>query len=265
MDQRSKYLWLTDTHVKTWSRYQFLNSILDEEPTGVFHSGDITEGFFLEGVLDLIGRKVGRPFIYTYGNHDLHCSDIQTVHAKLRALGAKHKNLIWVDEAGIVPLNEETAVIGSSGFYDAMVGNPDYIRYTFDWWMTKDFRQLPNMKARIEAFRELAKQSAETLSKRLEEALAIYKSVFLITHYPPWIEGHRATNVIFDRFWEPYNTNITLGKAIEKVMENHKKRHLTVLAGHVHLSTMAVISRSITLRVGKGGYTSLSTPERIYV
>lgn len=264
-EPKHTYLWLTDTHAKAWSKWQLLNAILDENPRGVFLTGDIAEGVFLEGVLDLLGRKAGRPIYYVLGNHDLWGSSFKNTHDMVRRLGKKHKNLIWMTEAGIVPINDEVCLIGTDGWYDARIGNPNYICYTFDWWMTKEFRQLPNMNARIEAMRAIADESAKVMSERLEEALTTYKSVYLLTHMPCFEAAHRSNNPVIEAFWMPYNINYALGQALERVMEQHKKRQLTVLSGHSHNPVSIHVARNVECRVGKASYLHITDGERIII
>ena len=242
-----------------------MNSILDENPRGVFLSGDITEGPFLESTLEFLGKRIGRPLYFVLGNHDTLLTSFQSAHSKVRALCKRYRNLIWMTEAGIIELTPEVALVGMEGWYDARVGNPDYIRFTFDWWMTEDFRKLPDMHARLQAFRDLAIKSAETLSARVEEAVARYKVVYLLTHYPPWEEAHRSTNPWFEKFWQAYNCNIALGEALERVMEKHKNRQLIVLCGHTHQNTSVIVSRNTTCQVGQASYTHLTDGHRIYI
>jgi predicted phosphohydrolase len=263
---RKKHLWITDVHLLPFSRRKMLNIILDQKPARVFLTGDISNcAQTLYGDLAFLGQRIGRPLLFVLGNHDYHASDIKSVHREVRRLCKQYKNLIWMDEAGIVPLNEETCVLGHGGWYDARIGNPGYLKYTFDWMLIKDFRELPTMKKRIELFRELAKESAKVLCTRVEEAVETYKSIFLLTHEPPFKEGNRANSWISEKFYEPYNTNYILGKELEKLMENHKKRYLTILSGHVHQSATLHIARNIECRIGRGSYIKISDEEIIYI
>src|SRR4029077_20044583 len=117
---RDKYLWLTDLHLWSWDRYKLLGTILDQKPKGVFLTGDISNSSqTLIWDLDFLGSKVGRPIYFVLGNHDLHFSSIEKTHVQIRELCKKHKNLIWMDEAGIIPLNEEVCCIGNMGWYSA--------------------------------------------------------------------------------------------------------------------------------------------------
>lgn len=264
--QKDKYLWYTDPHFKPWTRHKFLNSILDEKPKAVFLTGDITYGPTLIWDLDYLGHRIGRPLYFVLGNHDYHGSDIETVHKKVREVCLKHKNLIWMTESGIVPINEEVALIGAEGWYDARIGNPKFINYTYDWLLTSDFKNLPTMEDRIEAFRKLADDSADKLSNLLEQAVQEYKTIYLLTHFPPWKEANRGAGTLMEKFWMPYNVNLKLGQALEKVMENYKKRNLIVLAGHTHTDCWIHVSRNIECRVNKAQYMgSKSNEEHIYI
>jgi len=265
MTTRQKYLWFTDTHLLPFNRFKMLNTILDEKPAGVFLTGDISNSSYtLMGDLDFLGKRIGRPLYFVLGNHDYHFSSIHKTHQGVRELCQKHRNLIWMTEADIVPLNEEVALIGSEGWYSCE-GDSSYLKWTFDWWLINEFENMPDMKSRIEAFKWLAEQSANVLSERLERALENYKTVYLLSHFTSWKEANRCSSLLSEAFWEPYNTNIPLGLALEKVMVTRKKRHLVCLMGHSHLAVEIRVSRSIECRVGKGSYYKVSDDEIIYL
>ena len=263
--QKNKHLWITDCHIKILGRYKLLNAILDQKPYAVFMTGDFSEGFSYLSDLEFIGKRIGLKFYFVRGNHELWGSSFAKVDQGIRELCLKYKNLVWMTDAGIVPLNEETCLIGTDGWYSAEVGNPTYLKYTFDWFMIEDFRKLPDMKARIEKFRELANDSAKLMSQRLEEAFETYKMVYMLTHIPTHPEANRVNSWLSEKFWEPYNTNLVLGQAIDKIMEKYKKRYLCVLSGHIHANMTVNLSRNSELRVGKGSYLTISDDEIIYI
>lgn len=263
--KKNTYVWLTDTHTKIFGRYKMLSNILDRKPTAVFLTGDISEGYAFLSDLEFLGKKIGRPLYFVLGNHEYWGSSFDKVQFGVRELCAKYKNLIWMDESGIIALNEETCLIGRGNWYDARIGNEDFIKYTFDWWAIEDFRKLNSMKQRIDLMRAIADKTTQILCHQLEEAVETYKSVYLLTHIPPFSEAHRANDWISDKFYEPYNTNIRLGQELEKIMSKHKKRHLTILCGHCHVSMTAHISRNIECRVGKGSYHKISEEEILFI
>lgn len=263
---KNQHLWLTDPHLKPWTRRKLLNLILDDKPKSVLLTGDISYGPTLLGDLEYLAKKAGRPIHFVLGNHDYHFSSIEKVHEGVRELCRKYKNLIWMTEAGVVPLTDEVCTIGTEGWYDVLIGNPKFIKYTFDWFLTEDFKVLPTMEARFEAFRKLAQESVDKLIPLLEEAVKEYKTIYLLTHFPPWPEANRDAGTLMEQFWLPYNINLTLGKALEEFMQHHKKRHLIVLAGHTHTDCWIHVSRNIECRVNKASYFgSLRNEEHIYI
>lgn len=203
------------------------------------------------------------PIYFVQGNHDYHWLSRDKSHDNIRKLCQKHNNLIWMTESGVVPLNEEVALIGTEGWYDAEEGKPEYLKMTFDWFLVKDFYQLPSMNNRIKAWRHIADQSAIDIADKLQKAIEQkYKSIYILTHFPPWKEATRDVGTFMEKFWLPYNTNLRLGRAIEKVMEEHKKKHVTVLAGHTHTPLEIRISRNIECKVGSAHYISLPKSDK---
>ena len=55
-------------------------------------------------------------------------------------------------------------------------------------------------------------------------------------------------------FWLPYNVNLRLGKTIEDIMVDYKKRNVTVLSGHTHTDSWIHVSRNIECKVNKAKY-----------
>lgn len=265
MKQHDKMIWITDSHLTTpFDRPKLLNPILDAKPKGVLHTGDISQtGLTTIADLEYIGKRIGRPFYFVLGNHPIWFSSFETMYANVRKLCKQYKNLIWMEDQDVISLNEDVAICGVEGWYDAKIGDPAYLKYTFDWILIEEFRMLPTMKDRIEMFRELAKQSAVKAVAKLEKAIDTHKTVYLLTHYPVNPEANRC-NWISESFWQPYNCNLILGQECERVMEKHKKRNLILLTGHIHTSS-TTISRNVECRVGRGSYFKLSEDEVLYI
>jgi predicted phosphohydrolase len=264
---KNKYIWITDTHITTpFNRSKLLNIILEEKAKGVFHTGDISQsGLTALSDLEYIGKRIGRPFYFCLGNHNIWFSSFEKMHRKVRDLCKKYKNLIWMEDADVISLNDDIACVGVDGWYDAMIGDPYYLKYTLDWVLIDEFRSLPNMDARIEMFRELAKRSAKKVIPKLEQAIETHKTVYLLSHVPMWSEANRCNSWLSEQFWTPYNTNYILGQELEKVMEKNKKRYLCCLAGHTHNPVSIQVSRNLECRVGRGSYYKISEDETIYI
>lgn len=267
---KDKYLWFTDTHldkVPPWNLVKMLLHILKENPKGIFLTGDISNGLLTPWHLRMIATFVKCPIYFVLGNHDYHFSSLEKTHEKVRALCKEFPNLIWMTEAGVVHLNEEVALIGTEGWYDACNGKPEYLQFTFDWMLTEDFRKLPNMEERIAAWRALADKSAHDLADKVEKAIEQgYKNIYVLTHFPPWKEATRDVGTVFEQFWMPYNVNVRLGRALEAIMVDHKKKHITVLAGHTHTDCWIHVSRNIECKVSKAKYYGeIRNDEHIFI
>lgn len=262
---REKYLFITDPHLLPFNRFKMLDAILSQKPRAVFVGGDISYGPTLISDLKFLGKRIGRPMYFVLGNHDYHFSSIDKVHTKVKEVCEEYRNLVWLTNAGVVPITNEVAVIGAEGWYDAQVGNKEFIKYTFDWFLTSDFKKLPTWDQRFSKFKEVAAANTKYIISNLEAAMEDYKTVYLITHFPPWREANRYNSWISESFWEPYNTNVGLGKALEEVMVKHKKRNLIVFCGHTHSSVQIHVSRNIECRVGRGAYHMLAEDEIIYI
>ena len=265
MDAKKKYLWISDLHLDTlmpWTLIQFIYHIKSEKPDGIFLTGDISNGLLVSIHLRLFAAFIKCPIYFVLGNHDLHFKSINKQHNKIKVLCKKVPNLIWMQDQEVIPLNDKACLIGSDGWYDAINGEEWFLRLTFDWFMIKDFRQLPNMKDRIATWNQMSKKSGEDISIKINKALEQgYKNIYILTHMPPWKEATKDVGSFFEKCWLPYNVNSYMGQAIEDAMIDHKTRHVTVLAGHSHDPLSVNVSRNIDCRVGKAHYIGIFSPD----
>lgn len=265
-----KYLRYTDTHldkVAPWTKFRFISHIKKENPEGIFITGDISSGLMTSLDLRILASQVKCPIYFVLGNHDYHFSSFQKTHDNIRKLCQKYSNLVWMTESSVVHLSEEAALIGTEGWYDAGIGKPSYLAATPDWMLIEDLRKLPSMNDRIELFRSLADKSCEIIADKLEKALdQNYKTVYILTHFPPWKEATRDVGTFMEPFWLPYNVNLRLGKTIESLMKDRNKRQVIVLAGHTHSDCWIHVSRNIECKVNRAKYYgSLRNEEIIFI
>lgn len=265
---KNKYLFYTDTHLDKkfpWTLWRFVRHLRKENPKGIFLTGDISNGLLTCFHLKMLAKAVECPIYFVLGNHDMHFSSFEKTHAKIRKLCQEHPNLIWMTEAPVIELSSEVAVIGAEGWYDAMFGNPNYLKATFDWFLTEDFRKLPNWNARIDAFRKLADKSCDIIADKLEKALEQgYKTIYILSHFPPWKEATRDEGTFLESYYLPYNVNYRLGQTIEKIMEGRKKRNVIVLSGHTHTPEYIRVSRNISCQVGDAKIFKINS-QQIYL
>jgi len=256
-----RFVWLSDTHLNTvilpFLKQRFIDAIdAQKQLDGVFLTGDISSGLWIEHDLEMLARAVNCPVYFVLGNHDYHRRFISSVRADVSNLCKKISNLRWMTEQDVISINDEVAIIGADGWYDARYGDPKLLKYTTDWLMVLDFYRLSSMDDRVSAFRALAQESAMMIEKRLESALESHKTVYILTHFPPWKEATRAEGTSMEKFWLPYNTNDALGRAIERAAHGRKKKRIVVLAGHTHVACDIRVSNTIECKVSSANYAT---------
>jgi predicted phosphodiesterase len=264
-----RIVWYSDTHlnlaVLPFLKRRFINSLKGANADGIVISGDVSSGSWLESDLRYLATHFQNPIYFVLGNHDYHKRHIDSVHSDVRRLAKQFPNLYWLTDHDCLTLNNDVAIIGTEGWYDASLGDPQLLKYTTDWWLTFDFFHLQSHNDRLEKWRQMAKHSAELLAHRLENALENYKTVYVVTHFPPWKEATRAVGTLMQRFWLPYNTNVVLGEMIERVMRGKKKKRVIVLSGHTHTPCHIRVSNTIECMVARASYFGRVRPEQTLI
>ena len=264
-----RYAWYSDTHLNMsalpFLKRLFINRLKKSNVDGVMITGDVSSGSWLESDLRFLARHFEGPIYFVLGNHDYHSRHIESVHADVRRLTSTYPNLHWMTDEPLIQLSDDVALIGTEGWYDATLGDPQLLKWTLDWMITFDFLHKENIDERIQLWKEMSLRSAELISNRLENALLNNKTVYVMTHFPPWKEATRAVGTPFEKFWLPYNTNFVLGQAIEKVMEGRKKKRVIVLSGHTHTPCHIRVTNSIECMVARASYWGSVRPEQTII
>lgn len=266
---KQRFAWFSDTHLNLTAlpflKRRFIAQLNDANVDGLFLTGDISIGIFLEYDLRYLARHFGKPIYFVLGNHDYHFRHISSVHSDVKRICSEHPNLHWMTDEGVMSLNADTALIGTEGWYDASVGDPRLLRWTFDWFMTLDFLQMDSMVQRLAYWRDMARHSAARIAVRLEAALETHRTVYVLTHFPPWVDATILSGSFSERLWAPYNANAAMGRAIEQVMINHPDKRVIVLSGHTHIPCNLQVSETIECRVARASYWGRVRPEETIV
>ena len=267
--KRCLYIWLSDTHfsISHIGRFfSFIRKVKKENPDGIFLTGDISEGFVWIW-LELAAKYINCPIYFVLGNHCYHKSSFNQTILKIKNLCQRCSNLIWMeDQNEPIKLADEVCLIGAGGWYSADKGNISYLNWTLDWILIKELRELPNLQARVEYYRALADKSAILIKERLEKALEQdYKTIYILTHVPPFAEATRDEGTFMEPYWLPYNVNYRMGEVIKEMMKDRNKRNVIVAAGHSHNPEYIRISRNISCQVGRPCNSQSVNSQIIYV
>lgn len=259
----AKYIWMTDLHLN-WSlpgtKARFVSDITKQEPSGLIISGDISHGLTVCRDLRYLAENLSIPIYFVLGNHEYSFRSASKLHIKIKRLTAKYSNLHWMTEEGVLALEskseDKVAIIGTEGWYDGRAGSSRLLKYTLDWILMPDIRRLPTMADRIKKFQSMADDSAEFIKNKLLEALVEHDTVYILTHFPPYVEASEHYT-LFSKFWKAYNINYVMGQAIEDVMKDYPNKKVVVLSGHVHRSTYITVASNILCLVGAAKYCGM--------
>lgn len=263
MKNKFKYLWYTDLHLN-WSlpgtRTRFIADIKEQDPAGLILTGDISHGLTICRDLKFLASNLDIPIYFVLGNHEYLFRNMSKLHVKIKQLTAEYSNLHWMTESGILTLKskseEKTAIVGTEGWYDGRFGNYNLLKYTLDWMLIPELRKLSSMQERIAKFRSLADASASFIKEKLIEALKTHDCVYIITHFPPYVEASEHYGLLH-KLWKAYNINSIMGRTIEGVMEQYSNKKVIVLSGHVHRATYINIAHNILCLVGDAKYCGM--------
>lgn len=168
-------------------------------------------------------------------------------------------------ERGHVQLADSVALVGEEGWFDASLGKPELLRYTFEWFLVRDFLRMNGMNDRIEAWRTMARAAATSIEKKLNSAVEDNHTVYVMTHFPPWKEATCAVGTWLQNYSLPYDTNVVMGAAIERVAANYPDKRIIVLAGHTHIPCRIQVKHNLECIVARATYWGRVRPEQTII
>lgn len=246
--------WATDIH---------LDHLEPEEVTAFGHragatnadallvTGDIANADTFAPLLNEAQRAFARPVYFVLGNHDYYGGSFAEIDAVAASL---QPPLHWLRAAGVVPLTEEIALVGTDGLYDAGWGDVGDSIHINDRHAIYDFRAARSKWEMAERAKKAATRLAFLAEGPLRAAMAHFRKVFFATHVPPFREaawgrgrGGGATSL-------PWYTSRVMGEMLERVAAAHPTTELHVLCGHTHTSFIARVAANIVIQVGAAEY-----------
>lgn len=218
-------------------------------------AGDITRGHLLKAHLSAFIAAAKIPVYFVLGNHDFW----DTQEAEVRSAASKFPG--YLDEAGVVELTPTTALVGRSGWYDTLSGNPLTTRIRVQDFMRTE-RLVNTWRTPHLLHAECRRWSTEEAEKArpiLEAAAEQYANVIFTTHFPCFTEtcwdesGHLDNG---DSGWWPWSINTTMGRMITDVVARHPEVQFTVLTGHTHGGGRAPLRPNLLCFSGRAVYGS---------
>lgn len=232
-----RIVWITDPHLNFLSPNQiadYFDRVEAARPGAILLGGDFGEAPDSLLRLTAMADRWRIPLYFVLGNHDYYRGSIVALREAVADFCLSRPGLVHLNLSPPIALSKHVGLVGHDGWADARVG--DYPRSMV---MMNDYRLIAELAALSKAdrwpvLRRLGDEAAQHAKAVLPEALARFKTVFFLTHAPPfreacWHEGGHS-----DDEWSPHFVCQALGDALREVMAAHPERKLIVLCGHTH-------------------------------
>src|SRR3954451_15098395 len=170
--------WLTDIHLNfvPVSRLDTLcRAIREAGAEAVLLGGDIAEAPDVVESLDALDARLGLPIHFVLGNHDFYRGAISRVRAGIATLCSGSPRLVYLTQAGVVALTEETGLVGHDGWADGRLG--DYARsevLLYDYLLIEELSGL-DKRDRLGRLHDLGDEAAAHFRSLLPEALERFR------------------------------------------------------------------------------------------
>lgn len=257
----SKYAWATDCHLDFLQDDQarlikFAESLVVQNPAGIFLTGDISVARKLIFHMSAIEKVVQRPVYFILGNHDYYGADTEQVRKAMRELTNASGFLRYMPTMEYFALTPTTAVVGHDGWYDGLYGDAQGSTFgMLDWTSIGNFVQIRGNKASIlvEA-RKLAHEGVLHVHNGIKKAVRYHKSVVVLTHYPPFPQCHVHEGKPGEKNAMPWFTSKMMGDLLLQASSAYPAVNFTVLCGHTHGEWSGQITPNLKVLVGGAEY-----------
>jgi len=252
-----RVVWLTDIHldcVNESARAAFFDTIAAQRPDGVFLTGDISIAPSLLPHLRTMAEAIQTPIYFVLGNHDFYHGSITAVRAAVSDCSRSHVFLRYMPEAGVVPLTQNTALVGHDGWGDGRYG--DYMRSPIrlnDHILIEELTGLTQAKLQ-DRLRDLGNEAAGYLQETLPKALDRFKRVIVLSHVPPFKETCWYQGQVGNDEWLPFFTCKAVGDVLRDLLEKRPECRVDVYCGHAHHQGTAHILPNLRVFTGEAHY-----------
>jgi 3',5'-cyclic AMP phosphodiesterase CpdA len=249
--------WLTDIHLnflESDQTQEFIQPLAGMPVDAFLLTGDMAEATDIAFYLEALDTQLARPIYFVLGNHDFYHGSIARVRKQVEALCLARRNLHWLPHAGLVPLTEQTCLVGHDGWGDGRLGN-----YWGSWIVLNDWRLIEEFigltaRGRLELLQSLGDEAGAHLRQVVPEALKRFPHVVVLTHVPPFREACWHEGRISNAQWLPHFTCKAVGDVLAGAMTAHPDRRMTVLCGHTHGSGETQVLPNLNVLTGGAEY-----------
>ncbi len=252
-----RIVWATDLHlnfVPDQVTFAFYEAVANQNADAVLIAGDIAEAHNFARHLQDMQAVVSRPIYFVLGNHDYYHGSIQKVRAETRRLCERNPNLIWLNDAGVVKLGRDTALVGHDGWADGRLGDYRNSTIRLNDYVLIDELIGHSRQELLGVLNQLGDEAAGHFRHVLTDALEEHTKVIALTHVPPFLEASWHDGQLSDDDWAPHFTCMAAGEVMRTIMMGHADKQLLVLCGHTHGAGEADIEPNLHVSTGGAVY-----------
>lgn len=224
--------WMTDIHmnflVNAGVKRKFLQKV-EKCKAPIFITGDIGDGRTLSTNLKELATASEFPVYFVTGNHDYYHSSFERTEDIIRMSVQEFPNLVYLPVSGLVPLTEDTCIIGPESWADGKVV-PFVETYPFcmnDFVHIADLKDVDKRKV-VKTFQKRASDGVEALKSCLDQARLKYKKIIIMSHAVPF--GRLTTPSDYQPFYVWYEG----GTTICDFCDANPEIEVLWLSGHTH-------------------------------
>jgi 3',5'-cyclic AMP phosphodiesterase CpdA len=256
----TRLAWLSDLHLDFLGSdvevAAFCGSVADLQTDGVLISGDIGNAATLAHHLQLLETHLRRPIFFVLGNHDFYGGSIGAVRGEVEALCARSRWLHWLPAAGLVPLGDDTWLVGHDSWGDGRLGSGPHSPFILnDYYCIRDFQGL-SIEGWFERMAALGDEAAAFLRDILPRGFESRRRLVLVTHVPPFREAAWHLGRLSDDAAAPHFTCKAVGDVLIEVMTLRPECAMTVLCGHTHSPGVVKVLPNLEVRTAASEYGS---------
>lgn len=236
-----KILHATDIHLDHGSDStvrKFLNRVNEENADVFLLGGDFAQGNNIEQYLRKILTAIRIPVYFVLGNHDYYYGSIQGVRDTVKEILKDFDHAHYLTTSGSIHLTDNICLIGHDAWGDARNGNLNSDVELTDFSDIADLKYINRHYTRplfIEKLNQLGDEAANYIQTELQSVYAaLYKTILVLTHVPPFTEACFFNGKPQDDNWNPYFSCKALGDVLRSQALNHQDRSFLVLSGHTH-------------------------------
>lgn len=243
----------------------FAERVRDHASDLVFLTGDISQAPVLVQHLKTLDEVVQKPIFFVLGNHDYWYSSYDRMRANLNDSLKGTNFLTWLSAKGAVRIDATSCVVGHDGWYDCRAGEVyNSLVVMPDWSKDHDFAGSRVIGDIITRSQNLAHIAVEHVKKSIIDALQRFDRLFILTHFPPFVEAHVHEGKAGDVHWSPYFVNVEMGEMLRSAAAANPNKQFIVLAGHTHGEITVQVSHNLTVHVAAAEHGNPTIQSRTF-